>query len=128
MACLLGRVQTSLALLSLHFAIATPKINFCHLPVGTVRVRCNEGVPCGTPSLGFIAELWREANGYGSLTSTTYPLLYTYHGYLYLVTLLEEALGKLLQVVGGDAVEGLLIVLVALIVSCDAALEQASPV
>ena len=57
MACLLGRVQTSLALLSLHFAIATPKINFCHLPVGTVRVRCNEGVPQGTPSLGFIAEL-----------------------------------------------------------------------
>ena len=31
MACLLGRVQTSLALLSLHFAIATSKINFCHL-------------------------------------------------------------------------------------------------
>ena len=77
MDCLLGRVQTSLALLSLHFAIATPKINFCHLPVGTVRVRCNEGVPCGTPSLCFIAELWREANGYGSLTSTTYPLLYS---------------------------------------------------
>ena len=30
MACLLGRIQTSLALLSLHFAIATPKINFFH--------------------------------------------------------------------------------------------------
>ena len=40
----------------------------------------------------------------------------------------EDALGKLLQVVGSDAVERLLIIGVTLIVGSDIVLQQASPV